>query len=313
LIPVDPGFLEAFEERLDPARPVRPSTGATIIGYGEISTVLAVTGRDDVIVKRMAGFRTQGEVEAYCELVEEYCTLLRQRGVEVVATACQPIASRRNGRSVYLIQPRLPAAAIGNAILGQARGDDVKPLIQAVLERLAPVWAANAEADRPQVGLDGQISNWAWIDGDPRSCRPVYLDVGTPLVRRGGQEAMDPELALRAMPAPMAWVVRRFLLQRVLDRYHELRSVVKDLVANFIKEGRADCLPVALEQINAWLTGPMAPHGLAPLSEAEVQSDYAFDARMWTYFQACRRTDRWLKTRLLRRRYEYILPEAIRR
>jgi hypothetical protein len=139
------------------------------------------------------------------------------------------------------------------------------------------------------------------------------MDVGTPFIRRDGQEVLAAEIGLRAMPAPLAWIVRRFLLDQVIDRYYSLRHVVKDLAANFIKEGRDDRIPLALEEINAWLAGPMQVAAARPLGEAGVRRYYRSDARTWIFFQAARRIDRAVQTRLLRRRYDYVLPGSISR
>ena len=67
-------------------------------------------------------------------------------------------------------------------------------------------------------------------------------------------------------------------------------------------------MPAALAAINRRL-----PPGSAPLTLGEVNHYYREDKMLWRLFLAFRRIDRWLKTRLLRRRYEFILPGRIQR
>ena len=49
------------------------------------------------------------------------------------------------------------------------------------------------------------------------------------------------------------------------------------------------------------------------LTEKEVKRYYTEDKIIWSAFLNLRRFDRWISTRLLRRRYEFILPGKIRR
>lgn len=296
---IDPALLSDFEARLDPARPLAADSGASIIGYGEISTVFSLAAAEGVVLKRMAGFR-EPEVAPYVAAVERYCRRLSDRGVEVVPTRCLPVARPGRHPVVYVVQAALPAEAIGNRVVKGGGDDEVRALLTAVMDRLAAVWREHPDGAR--VGLDAQISNWAWVDA-----RPVYLDVSTPLMRApedGFKECLDPNIALRSMPLPLAWAFRLWALQSVLDRYYDIREVIKDIAANFVKEGRPDRMPLALEAAAPLL----AERGLSPLESPEVERYYRGDARIWRWFQRARRADRWWATRVLRRPYDYILP-----
>jgi len=296
---IDPAILVDFEARLDPARPLAADLGASIIGYGEISTVFTLSAADGVVLKRMAGFR-EPEVAPYVAAVDRYCQRLTARGLEVVPTACVPVARAGRHPVVYVVQQALAAHTIGNRVVRDAGDDDVRALLAAVMQRLITVWREHADGAR--VGLDAQISNWAWVDG-----RPVYLDVSTPLMRApedGMRECLDPNIALRSMPLPLAWVFKLWALQSVLDRYYDLREVIKDIAANFVKEGRPDRVPLALEAAAPLL----AERDLPPLETREVERYYRGDARIWRWFQRARRADRWWARRVLRRPYDYILP-----
>jgi hypothetical protein len=188
---------------------------------------------------------------------------------------------------------------------------DLRALLRAVFAALERVWAANERvAAEPLLGLDAQLSNWASVPRGTDSARLVYFDVSTPFVRRGGREMLDPEIGLRAMPAPIAWAVRRFALAEVVERYYDLRSVVRDLVANLIKEGARPALATALDEANRFLGRARA--GERPIGADEVERYYRLDARIWRGFLTARRLHRAFRSRLLGRPYEYILPDPAR-
>ena len=134
-----------------------------------------------------------------------------------------------------------------------------------------------------------------------------------PTGQSNGVEQMDVEVMLRVMPAPVAWYMRKFELQAVLDRYYDPRLVLIDIAANFIKEGHAGRIPAVLEQINGWLTGPGADLDVAPISEREVERYYRSDKALWALYLRVRKADRFVTTRILGRRYNYILPGKVRR
>ena len=53
--------------------------------------------------------------------------------------------------------------------------------------------------------------------------------------------------------------------------------------------------------------------GQIPLTIDVVKKYYREDKFIWSLFLSFRRIDRWLTTKILRRRYEFILPGKIRR
>ena len=288
--------LCAFEAALDPGRAL--PAGTTIIGWGEISTVFVVDALPGRVLKRMAGFRA-AEVAPYIAAVEGYCAALGARGVAVVDTLAVPVALPDRHPVVYLVQPALAAESIGHRVVRDGDDASVRALLDAVLGH---VDAVLAHTGGERLGLDAQVSNWAWRDG-----RALYLDVSTPLMRAAdGRECLDPAIALRSMPAPLAWGFERWALREILDRYYDPREVMKDVAANFSKEGRADRLPLALAAIAEHL------HERVP-SAREVRRYYRRDARMWRLFQLARRLDRFWQTRVRRRGYDYLLPGRVAR
>jgi hypothetical protein len=158
-----------------------------------------------------------------------------------------------------------------------------------------------------EVAIDGQLSNWCFVATDP--ARVTFVDTGTPIFRLQGREQLDPEPLLRSAPAWLRWVLRWLFLDEVMSRYYDPRRVFLDLAANLHKEQRPDLIPMALEVLNA--AGD--PRSAPPLTFREVDAYYRRDKVIWQLFLGFRRLDRWIARRVLGRRYEFILPGAIRR
>ena len=72
-------------------------------------------------------------------------------------------------------------------------------------------------------------------------------------------------------------------------------------------------IPGVLEVVNDFFRSEAAELGIQPIDAEEVRSYYREDALIWTLYLSFRRIDRWLTTKILRRRYEFILPGKIRR
>ncbi|RMF85971.1 MAG: hypothetical protein D6739_03825 [Nitrospirae bacterium] len=318
----DLGLLLRFEAALNPARPERCAVPCRVLGYGEISTVLAIGGEGApaLACKRMPMFASEEEAEAYLDLHRRYLEALERAGIEPVPTEAVRLPGRHHGGRVvvYLVQPRLPEAWLGQRAIHALPDPEAVRLLEAVA-------AANLRAERwnaahrgeLEIGLDGQVSNWAVAGLDPDAGRLpdpprlVYLDTSTPLMRVHGRERLDPELFLRAAPWFLAWILRVAFLQDVLDRYYDPRQVAVDLAANLYKEGRPDLVPAAVEAVNRAAAGADLP-GWRPVTVREVRRYYREDAWIWRLYLAFRRLDRTLH-RLARRPYPYVLPGRIRR
>ena len=91
------------------------------------------------------------------------------------------------------------------------------------------------------------------------------------------------------------------------------RRVTVDPVANFHKEGRPDPIPLTLERVNRWLAEDVPDLGGPAIRAEDVDRYYRNDARTLELYLRARRLDRFVRTRLLRQRYDFILPGAIRR
>lgn len=286
--------------------------GISVLGYGEISTVLAADEQPDVVLKRMAGFQTEQEVSTYKNEVEEYIRLLQTRDLNVLKTQVIPVSV--HGRTVvYLVQTRIPKEAIGNHILLYGSDAEWTSFQEQVLLSTHKVLSQNSAGPSctGSVGLDAQISNWANLPTENGEARAVYLDVGTPLYRQNGQLCSAPALTLRSLPRPMAFLLQHTLFEGVVSRYFLPREVLKDIAANFYKEGKPERIGIFLRHALSGLQ--RYDSSATPLSEQEVRAYYREDKFIWTLFQALRRFDRFVTQRILRRRYEFFLPGPVRR
>lgn len=322
-IVIDTGLLQRFEAGLDPRRPERSAIPARVLGYGEISTVIAIDrpGQERLAFKRMPMFRDEDEIRQYVGLYEEYVRVLQEEiGVRVAAGEMVRLPQTRAGHLVvYLVQERFPAGSIGNAMIHRLDPEGRRQLVLAVLRELQKVFAFNRRhRGALELGIDGQISNWAVVPFDEAADRPagpfhlVYLDTTTPLLSRSGVEQLNPELFLRSAPSFLVWVLRMLFLQDVMTRYYDFRKVIMDLIANFYKEQLPAMVPALVETANAFLAGEAAEFGIPPLTVQEIRSYYQEDAWIWRLYLAFRKVDRELHY-LMGRHYPYILPAAVRR
>jgi hypothetical protein len=300
--------LARFEASLDPARPAA-EPGVEVLGYGEVSAVLGVPSLPGWVCKRMAGFRDLAGAERYRALVGDYVEGLEAAGVAVVATDTVTVSRRRAPPVVYVLQPRLDPRGLGHRLLREADDARLAAALDPVLGAVGRVLEANRRrSDGRAFALDAQLSNWHFEGAAP----PRLVDVGTPFLRRAGRDEIDVELFLAAVPpVARAWYRRQRAVERYLDDYFDARRTFVDLLGNFRKEGRGDRLPLGLARVNAWLAAHPG-HGAA-VTEAEVERYYRDDAAQLELFLRARRLDRWVRTRLLRGRYDFVLPGPIRR
>lgn len=320
---MDVEILRRFEAELDPRHPDRSALPARVLGYGEISTVFEIdapgaTGR---ACKRMPMFRNDGEAQAYEALYHEYVRTLDERiGLRVVPGNTVRVTNPAASRTVlYIIQRKLLPDAIGHRAIHKLPPAEVIRLVRAVLLQCRLVFDFNrVHRGDLELGLDGQISNWAIASFDPAAgtlpaaVELSYLDTSTPLMRRNGIEQLDPELLMRSAPSFTLWLLRRAFLPEVMTRYYDFRRVAMDLVANFHKEGRPELVPALVETVNRFFADELREPGFKPLSVSEIGGYYRFDALTWRMFLALRKLDRWLRG-AIGRPYPYTLPDKITR
>lgn len=304
----DEYLLQEFELGLNPQRLDDSTIPATIIGYGEISAIFQVADHSRAAFKRLPLFSDRPSAEKYTRQFHEYCHLLTQSGLHLPDHQTFIIEPPGRPVAVYIAQKMLPVESFGHRLLHVSERDEIRRLIEMIVGEISRIWDFN-RSNRPglELTLDGQLSNWVRIE---EGGAPViyYIDTSTPLFRRDGIEQLDPELFLKSAPGFLRWIIRLLFLKDVINRYYDQRQVYIDLAANLYKEQRPDLIPMTIEIINRQIGS-----GQRPLTEEDVKKYYREDKLIWTIFLSFRRIDRWLTTRILRRRYEFILPGKIKR
>lgn len=307
LPPFDQNLLARFEQGLDPMHPEASPISASILGYGEISTIFEIGGAEGVACKRLPVFSSRNQAAAYEVIYRDYCTRLREAGLSLPEDGAAILELEGRPVVLYILQRRLPPERFGHRLIHALDDAGIRKLVELIVRKIAFVWDFN-EKHKPglELALDGQVSNWVWPDSSSPGL--LYVDTSTPLLRKNGVELLDPELFLKSAPSFLRWIIRLLFLKDVMSRYYVPRLVYTDLAANFFKEGREDLVPAVLEVINSSL-----PAEVSPLTFREIGKYYKGDKTIWKVFQAFRRIDRWMKTSLLGKRYEFILPGKIRR
>ncbi len=290
--------LLRLDQALEAALQSGDESGLELLGYGEISCVVAwVAGQTSVACKRLPVFvdaSETGPFGRYRSCFFRYLEVLAERGASPVASGLEVLPKSDLSLTVYCVQPRLDPADLLNRRLQSADKRAALDLFDRLLEVIFRVVDA-------RVGLDAQLSNWV-LCGDELG----YLDVTTPMLRGpDGAEQMPVEVFLASLPWVLRGLVRRFMLGGILDRYYEPRGAILDLLGNTHKERLTHLLPAMLERANTRLP--------TPIERPEVDRYYSSDARDWALLQRLRRLDRAWQRRVRRRSYGFILPGEIDR
>jgi hypothetical protein len=287
--------LARLEARLQDALVCGDEPDLEVLGYGEISSVVAWSvGEECFACKRVPDFDSRERFGRYRAQFERYLAELGKAGIEPVPSALEVI-EKEGALAVWCLQPRLPGDALLPRVMREVPVQRARELFEALCDRLLG-------AVGPRLGVDGQLSNWVWLHG-----RLAFLDVTTPMLRdAAGNDELDADLFLASLPWALRALVKRFMLRDILDKYYEPRGVVLDLLGNLHKEGLDQLIAPALEVANRHFPD-------RPLSDDELHRYYAADARTWRLLQRLRRLDRQWQRRVRRRPYPFLLPGDIAR
>ena len=297
-------MLKQFEEELDPANLAASRIPVKVLGYGEMSTVLQVGDDAGRACKRMPLFSSRKAAELYEKIYREYCGLLGKAGLLLPHDEVYICEPPKRPVTLYIVQRQFPPDHFAHKLIHGMNKNEAAELLERIVEHIGRLWVFNrAEKPELELALDGQLSNWVAHDDGL-----YYVDTSTPLLRKNGVEQLDPELFLRGAPSFLRWVIRWFFLDDVMNRYYDRRQVLIDLAANLYKEQRPELIPTAIDVINASIEGDARP-----LTAREIAKYYREDKRIWRIWIAFRRVDRWIKTKVARKRYDFVLPGKIKR
>jgi hypothetical protein len=294
-----------FEKGLNPQNLEASKIPAEVLGYGEISIILQIGDNTGVAFKRMPLFSNPEAAQVYERQFHEYCRYLSDAGFTLPHHETLIIEIPDRPVVLYIAQERLPADRFVHRLIRRLGPEQAVAATEKIIAEIHKVWKFNGSSDSAlQLAIDAQVSNWVLLE----SGETFYVDTSTPLYRKDGVEQMDPELFLQSAPVFLRWLIRWLFLKDVMNRYYDSRLVYMDLAANLYKEKSPELIPEVIRCINRYLSS-----GQQPLNQKEVEKYYKEDKRIWTVFLAFRRIDRWMTTKLFRKRYEFLLPGRIER
>lgn len=318
---IDRNLLMRFERGLDPRNPEENEVPTKVLGYGEMSTVFTILGEGhgDLAYKRMPIFETMDEAEKYRSVYNEYNDLLSKIGITIPPYDSVIIENDDGQIVMFGVQKILDPASIAHKIIHSITDDEILLMVRLVLREIKKTFDFNKKNDKLNIVLDAQISNWAVVDFDPKKPKITekseffFIDTTTPLFRKDDVEQLDPELILRAAPSFLIWIVRLLFVEDVISRYYDFHLSTIDLIANFYKEQRADLIPALIELANDFFETEAKDLGIEPITMKKVNSYYREDVLIWRLWLFFRKVDRFIRTKITRSGYPFILPGKIKR
>ncbi len=318
---IDIEVLKKLERSIDTFDPEKGEVPIKILGYGEISLVFEIVGDPEQIAyKRIPIFENEKQVNRHIWAYNEYNRILNQEaGLNLPKYDVAWFKDNEDKIQFYCIQEKISSESVGNRVIHDLRAEDIETLILLVMREMKKVWVYSKNHETIDLGLDGQISNFAVIGYDPnnpmieKDTKLVYFDTSTPMFRKNGIEAMDAELFLESTPSFLRFLVKAAFLDEVIDRYYDWRLVTIDLIANFFKEQRPELILGIIRQINKFFKEEASEFNIEPITFEEVQKYYKNDKMIWVIFQNARKIDRFIKTKLLKKKYDFYLPGKIKR
>jgi hypothetical protein len=318
---IDIDVLKKLERSIDTSNPENGEVPIKVLGFGEISLVFELLSDvEPIAYKRIPIFDNEKQVKRHIWAYNEYNRILNQDvGLNLPDYDVAWFKDDEDKIQFYCIQEKISAESVGNRVIHQITDNDIETLILLVMREMKKVWEYSKNHETIDLGLDGQISNFALVGYDPNNpkidinTKLAYIDTSTPMFRTNGIEAMDAELFLKSTPSFLRFIVKAAFLDEVVDRYYDWRLVTIDLIANFYKEQRPELIPGIIRKVNEFFANEAPGFEIEPITIMEVQKYYKNDKMIWVIFQNARKLDRFIKTKLFRKRYEFYLPEKIKR
>ncbi len=318
---IDIEILKKLERSIDIYNPEEGEVPINILGYGEISLVFELLNNPEQIAyKRIPIFDNETQVERHIWAYNEYNRLLKEDvGLNLPEYDVAWFKDEDGKIQFYCVQEKFPAESVGNKVIHKLSDQDIKTLILLVMREMKKVWDYSKSHNTIDLGLDGQISNFAIIGFDPNNpkvdldTKLIYFDTSTPMFRVDGKEAMEAVLFLKSAPSFLRWLLKALFLEETVGRYYDWRKVTIDLVANFFKEQKPELIPELINLVNKFFKEEAIDFDIEPLTLEEVKKYYKSDSNMWVIFQSVRRFDRFLKTKVFKKKYDFYLPGKIER
>jgi hypothetical protein len=312
-------LLKELEKSIDTYNPDKGKIPINILGWGEISLVFElVNDPEPIAYKRIPIFDNEPQVKRHVWAYNEYNRLLKEDcGLNLPDYDTAWFKDDEGEIQFYCVQEKLPPDSVGHKIIHNISDKEIETLILLAMREMKKVWGHARTKNYLSIGLDGQISNFAVKNYDPYNIKIsvntelYYIDTSTPMFRINDKEAMEAVLFLKSTPSFLRGLIKAAFLQETVDRYYDWRKVTTDLVANFYKEQKPEIVPRLTRLVNEFMKEEAPEFEIEPLTVEEIKKYYKSDANMWRIFQAARKIDRFLETRLFRRKYAFYLPGKI--
>ncbi len=314
-------LLKELERSINTFHPEKGRIPIKILGFGEISLVFEILkDPEHLAYKRIPIFDNEDQVKRHIWAYNAYCKILNQEvGLSLPAYDVTWFKDDNGTIQFYCVQEKIEAKSVGNKVIHEISDDEIYIFVTLILREMKKVWSYSHNNPKIDLGLDGQISNFAIINFDVQNpkvdfnTKLYYFDTSTPMVRINGAEAMEAVLFLKSAPSFLRWLLKALFLEETVGRYYEWRKVAIDLIANFYKEQKPELIPNLIKLVNNFFAEEASEFNIVPITIDEVKKYYKSDKNMWVIFQSFRRFDRYLKTKIFKKKYEFYLPDKIKR
>ncbi len=314
-------LLKELEKNINTKNPENGEVPIKILGFGEISLVFElVNDPENLAYKRLPIFKNKEQAQKHEVIFKEYNRLLTEE-LNIITPVSDVVwfESDKGKIIFYSVQEKILPESVGNKVIHQIDEKDVELLVLHAMREMKKVWSYNIEHEDLEVGFDAQISNFAVVDYDPEnpkvdeSSKLLYIDTVPPFYRVNGEEAMNMELLANAIPIPFRGILKSFFMQDIIDGYYDWKTTTVDLIANFYKEQKPEIVPKLIEVINNFFEREAKEFNIETVTLKEVEKYYKTDKSIYKLLQGVRRFDRFIKTKILRKKYDYFIPEKIKR
>ena len=313
-------LLKELERSIDTINPEKGKIPIKILGFGEISLVFELVNDPEIAYKRIPIFDTEEQVKRHIWAYNKYSKILEKNvGLTLPDYDTAWFKDDMGKIWFYCVQEKVLPESAGHKVIHHISDKEIETLVLLSLREMKKVYGYSLKNKTIDLGFDGQISNFSVIGFDPKSpkvdlnTKLSYLDTSTPMFRINGKEAMDALLFLKSTPFFLRPIIKAAFLDEVLDRYYDWKLVTIDLIANFFKEQIREIIPSLIRISNKFFREEAKEFNIERITLKEVEDYYKSDKTIWVIFQNARKIDRFIKTKMLRKEYDFYLPPKIER
>jgi hypothetical protein len=307
---IDQKYIDYFEKCLNPVEPENSEIPFEILDYGEISSIFKMDKYNDIVFKRLPVFPDRQSAESYRDQYFEYTSHLKKAGINLPEDDVFITHAPNCPYVLYFAQQLFKSDTICSKMIHTSDKDQITEMVETIIQAINNVRLYNEEfMPELEIAVDAQLSNWTWpVENGKRKL--FLIDTSTPFYRINGNEQLDVKLLLKSMPFIIRIFVNFINLDDVVARYYNLRTLFLDIIGNLIKEQASDLIPFFIDIVNKNITDDFK---LKPVFKKEVESYYKKDKMIWMVFLGLRKMDRFVTAKILRKRYEFLLPKKVKR